>query len=283
MWTRVGLALAGLAGLWLFNHDRDDSDCLHTSCLGEQEFRDLNCGSYHDPAHTLEVAALVVRMARAWGYPLERVRFLKNAALLHDADERVDKESGQVCPGTPARVPVTLEWMEDHQSRLCRDLGWSDDQFLGALALIARTEFPFDHTPRFHGTRRDGQSAIEVHTNLIQRLPRSVQLQTLKDGLLLRFADQAAPYVDCFEIASRRVKELSEELECDPVKLWEGTPHFIDAMGTDLAADRKLAQELGFDPEDLPGRECFLDLLSPKSRRNMSRNRSRFEQRRIVS
>lgn len=280
-WIRISamIAAAGISGwLWSRSQRREISSC---GFLSASEFQDLNCGHYHDTNHALEVADLTERVALALGHETARAKFLHQVALLHDADQRIDPASGAVRPGTPARVQVTLDWMQNEQQRLQKQFGWSDLQFEQALALIARTDYPFDDKVRNLGTRYDGMSPIEVYRSHLQRLPKFWQSQVLADALLLRFCDQAAPYVGSFEHAVCSLKGLVQEFETNglPVEvgqIWANTPNFLEALGAEIKIDRQLADELGQSGAWLPTREELLKALPWVARINLDNNKRRF-------
>ena len=275
--------LSGFVSTWLWRKKRPQKDV--PPCVGYlslSEFRSLNCGLYHDCEHALEVAELTKELALALGSGEERAEFLRQVAFLHDADPRIDQETGEARPGTPARVQVTLDWMEQERARLLIQFGWYEEQFDEALALIARTDFPFDSEARTYGTRFDGLSPIEVYTRLLGRLSSDRQEKVLRDGLLLRFADQAAPYVGDFRRAAKSVHDLTQELNqngCEVCveKMLERTPEFLEAVGEDLSVDQKLKATLGLNGAHLHTREELLKALPWHKRYNFRWNQRRFK------
>ncbi len=275
--------LAGFVSTWIWRKRRTQGDSH--PCVGYlslSEFRSLNCGLYHDCEHALEVAELTKELALALGAGPDRAEFLRQVAFLHDADPRINAETGETCPGTPARVQVTLDWMESERPRLLKQFGWYEEQFDEALALIARTEFPFDDTPRECGTRYDGLSPIELYTQLLSRLPVRRQEEVLRDGLLLRFADQAAPYVGDFRRAAKSVHDLAEELTqqgCDVCvnQMLGQTWQFLADVGVDITIDQQLKARLGLNGAHLHTREELLRALPWNKRYNFRWNQRRFK------
>lgn len=275
--------LAGFVSTWMWRKKRPQKECL--SCVGYlslAEFRSLNCGLYHDCEHALEVAELTRELALALGSSRDRAEFLRQVAFLHDADPRIDQDTGETRPGTPARVQVTLDWMEQERDRLLQQFGWYDEQFDEALALIARTDFPFDSTPRNYGTRFDGLSPLELYTKLLKRLPVDRQAGVLRDGLLLRFADQAAPYVGDFRRAAKSVHDLAQELTqqgCSVCvkKMLDQTSEFLADVGVDTAIDQQLKAKLGLNRAHLHSREELMKALPWHKRYNFRWNQRRFK------
>lgn len=246
------------------------------------ELKRLNCGYYHDTCHALEVAELVRSLALAHGHEESRAEFLKQVALIHDADPRTCPSTGLPREGTPARVQVTLSWMEQEKQHLEARFGWTGHQFGEALALIARTDFPFDDKPRSHGTRFDGMSPVEVYREALGRLPDSVRRQCMVDALLLRFADQVAAYVGSFQRARESVQDLVDELNNTGLSLtfentFKQTPTFLRQVGTDLVHDEALKREFRFHDLALPSRNALTVLLGWKKRLSLSRNLLKFQ------
>lgn len=246
------------------------------------ELRQLNSGYYHDSVHALEVSSLLFTLARARGRDLARAEFLKQVALIHDADPRTCPTTGQAQEGTPARVQVTLSWMEQEQEKLQQRFGWTELQFREAQALIARTDFPFDNHPRKLGTRFDDLSPVEVYRQFLARLPEACRAGCMLDALLLRFSDQIAAYLGTFQRARKSVKDLVDELNNTGLSLnfqtvLEQTPHFLNQVGRDLAHDEELKSKFGLSQLELPRRSDLLALLGWKQRLKLTRNLLQFK------
>ena len=249
--------------------------------LSLSEFRNLNCGLYHDCQHAVDVAELTHELAIGLKKGSERAHFLRQVAFLHDADPRVCQETGLILRGTPARVQVTLEWMEQERDRLIRQFDWYDRQFDEAKALIARTDYPFDREGRQHGTRFDGLSPVELHRQLLTELPRTRQAQVLEEGLLLRFADQISAYVEDFGRAAQSIHNLYSEFQQrgDSVnfkQLWQRTPEYLESIGKDLEPDRDLRANLGLSEARLFNRSELIRALPWQKRYNFKWNQRRF-------
>ncbi|MBI3924221.1 MAG: hypothetical protein HY319_01650 [Armatimonadetes bacterium] len=247
-----------------------------------EEFLYLNPGKYHSVEHALRVAAVMVELSRAFGREPEEVRFLEQVALVHDADNRVDSSTGARDPLRPARVLVTLEWIWQSRQELERRLGWSEKRCHEAMALVARTDYPFDREPRYHGTCYDGLSPYELYRDRLLEFPPAERARVMENALLLVFADQTANYTGSFREAVGFQKGLMEELhsvgvEADPQSL--NTSRFLRSVGKDLKLDRRMAVELGVEPR-LPPRERIIRWLPRDLRRNLEMNEQRF--RRIL-
>lgn len=244
-----------------------------------EEFQALNSGHYHNAEHPVAVAEAVGGLAQGYGYSPERVRFLQQVALLHDADERIAPD-GEARPGTPARAQVTLEWMDRNQQALSDRMGWSGVDFQEAKALIARTDFPFDEKPRQYGTRYDGKSPVQVYTELLAELPAERRQAAMKDGIVLSFADQTGFYAGTFEQGAEAVRGLAEELR--PIlntgfaAMIQTTPGFLQSAGNSVELDWQIAGQVGVQSPELPGRQELLATYPPTMRANLNGNLSRF-------
>lgn len=275
-----GLALSGL---WVYRRQRHQSrrTCA-TGYFGVDEFEDLNSGLYHDTRHPVMVAELLDQMAQGWGIGETRRQFLVEVALIHDADPR-RLECGTVQRGTPARVPVTLAWMEDNLELLERKFGWTHQNVKEAMALIARTDFPFcPEVERSFGTRFDELDPVATYRLLLEELAPDRRAQVMVEALLLRFADQMAYYVGSFGEAAESLCRLASEFHNAgrPVGLgcmWNQTVDFLNTVGTDLEHDHQVASRVGLDGLALPDRGELLGCLSRRQRRNLHHNIGRFQ------
>jgi hypothetical protein len=243
------------------------------------EFQALNSGHYHNAEHPVAVASAVEGLARGYGYSEERVQFLQQVALLHDADERIGP-SGEAREGTPARAQVTLEWMDRNQEGLSLRMGWSPVDFKEARALIARTDFPFDEKPRAYGTRYDGKSPVQVYTELLDELPPERRAGAMKDGIMLSFADQTGFYAGSFEMGAAAVRGLAEELKpfmnTTFAAMIQTTPGFLQNAGNSVELDWQIAGQVGVQNPQLPARSELLQAYPAQMRQNLSGNLERF-------
>lgn len=207
------------------------------------EFSALNCGDYHDVYHALYVADVVMQLARRVGRSAERVVFLGQVALLHDADPRP--------VGTPANVRRTLGWMGRNQKALVARLQWDTKDFTEALALIARTDFPYQLAPQKSADRWDGLSPVELYDLLLSRVEREKLEQAMEDAQLLRFADQVASYVQDWDTALLCVDGLVREFATKGVQTDRetlDTAQFLRCITHDLYHDRRVAWSQGVSP-----------------------------------
>jgi hypothetical protein len=253
-----------------------------TGYFGFLEFRELNSGFYHDTVHALEVAELVREMALSFGRSPQRAEFLKQVALVHDADPRICQTTGSVKTGTPARVQVTIAWMESQREHLERRFGWEGFEFEEACALIARTDYPFDRVPRAYGTYFDGLSPVELFRQRMWKVPGELRGRCFTDALLLRFADQIAAYVGSFDRAQQSVRALCEELlntgaQVKAHEMLSATPRFLAEVGRDLEYDGGLSRELNNADIHLPERGELLAALGWRKRLRLFLNVLRFK------
>lgn len=256
---------------------------LASRYFSADEFQALNSGTYHNFDHPIVVADAAGGFAHGMGWSPERKQFIQQVALLHDADDRSQVGSDDVKTGTPARAQVTLEWMDQQKDQLCERFNWKPEQFTEAKALIARTDFPFDDKARQPmGTKYDGQSPMQVYKELLAELPKEKQAEVLKDGLALRFADQGGFYAGSFDMAVDAVQGLVSELQGVgvPTNLagsLKFTPGFLADVGKDNQLDKQLAQELGHQNLQLPGREEMLSAWDPAMAQRFRTNSEQFK------
>lgn len=237
------------------------------------EFLMLNSGDYHNAQHPINVANTVANLAENAGRSAERVDFLQQVALLHDADERIllDGEGNySYAEGAkPARVPVTLAFIDLNAEALSERFGWSGEQMREAKALIAGTEHPLNdevtakrtnHLPQF-----DGKSAETVLREQLAALPEERRGAVVEDLQLLRFADQSANYAQGVEASRQTVAGLANEIGAPAEALMKGTPAFLGGLGQDstffkdfpqattekLIADLELKGTSQYSPEQL--------------------------------
>ncbi len=251
---------------------------LASRYFSSTEFQALNSGTYHNFDHPLVVADAAGAFGQGLGWSPERKQFIQQVALLHDADDRSQVDSGEVKTGTPARAQVTLEWMEQQKDQLSGRFGWSPEQFVEAKALVARTDFPFDDKPKAAmGTRYDGQSSVQVYQELLQQLPKEKQTEVMRDGLALRFADQAGFYANSFDMAVESVQGLAQELNMGLAGSLKFTPTFLGGVGKDTQFDQQIAGELGLASAELPDRDRLLANWNPAMAQRFHTNSRQFE------
>lgn len=251
---------------------------LASRYFSSTEFQALNSGTYHNFEHPLVVADAAGAFGQGLGWSADRKQFIQQVALLHDADDRSQVDTGEVRTGTPARAQVTLEWMEQQKGQLSQRFGWSAEQFLEAKALVARTDFPFDDKPKAAmGTRYDGQSSVQVYQELLQQLPKERQAEVMRDGLALRFADQAGFYANSFDMAVESVKGLAQELNMGLAGSLKFTPTFLSGVGKDIEFDQQIAGQLGLPDAELLDRDRLLAQWNPAMARRFQTNARQFE------
>lgn len=245
-----------------------------TSNFAPAEFLMLNSGDYHGAQHPINVADTVTTLAKNSGRSEERAQFLGQVALIHDADERIlmDGQGNYSYKegAAPARVPVTLAWMDKNQGQLQERFEWGNQEFKEAKALIAGTEHPLNDTtgPKRHNNLPglDGKSAAAVLKEQLQGLPKDRQSEVLEEVQLLRFADQSAEYLNGVDAARTSVIGLASEIGAPQDALLKGTPGFLSGLGRDneafgdlpVATSQNLVKEMDlqakvYSPEELHG------------------------------
>ncbi len=250
---------------------------LVESTFGESRFARWNSGRYHDASHAMYVAEVMSAMATRRRREPERRLFLTQVALLHDADPRSDKTP------TPSSVRRTLDWLERRRVAFQESLSWTDEAYLTARALIARTDFPFSDTVRHDETSMSGSSPYEVYQQCLRALTPVSRDRTFEDAQMLRFADQCANYCRDFATASRSVDDLSDELAvtANPLTRWDlDTPRFLSELANDSHWDSQLKKELGLGGRVFGQAELMLFFLPPRMQANLERNKRLFQQER---
>lgn len=269
MFSSLGTVLL-LSGLWLHrSRAARMGEPAATGYFSQEEFEALNCGIYHDCDHALRVAELMREVAAGFRVGEERALFLGQVSLIHDADPSRPR-------GTPARVPSTLVWLDEHRDSLGRKFGWTDALLLEARALVARTEYPFC-------PERKSPDPVAAYRDCLVALAPDRRPQVMVEALMLRFVDQLSFYLGSFEEAAGSVCRLANEfhnagLPCGLGPLWAHTAEFLTRAGEDVEHDRELAESLQLSGLALPGRAELLASLSRRRRRNLERVIRRFEQ-----
>lgn len=230
-----------------------------TNAFAPAEFLMLNSGDYHGAQHPIKVGQTVKTLARNSGRTEQRAEFLNQVALVHDADERIMLNGNGNYSfkegAAPARVPVTLAWMDVNQGGLQERFGWNKGEFQEAKALIAGTEHPLNDTvgPKTKNNLPDydGKSAQNVLAEQLQAVPADRRTTITEEVQLLRFADQSAEYLQGEKSAKESVSGLSREIGVPEDALLAGTPSFVGGLGKDNEAfgdlPRKVLQTLTSD------------------------------------
>lgn len=245
---------------------------------------------YHSAEHSLLVRLLAFELAKADGLDNEQARFVSEVALFHDWDPEREV-------GTPARVPSTvrrlardfvgkrplLPGLPQGSSVLKERFGWSKAQVNMAIAMIYRTEFPFegDHpNPYYHRTSPAERYRRSLH--ILDPVARRFVLR--QAPLLSKYADQMSWYATQeFPVALRAVEGLVEELN-DPqrptVTTQElNTGSFLHAIGDErsLEVDLRIAREFGVQDFELPSHDEVLASLPDEYRRTFRANHAAFD------
>jgi hypothetical protein len=225
--------------------------------------------TYHDSRHSLRAARIAYDFALGRGLRSAEARFIWEVALLHDVDPERE-------PGTPARVPNTLERLREDFARersltgvkngsALRDrFGWSAREWRMAEAMIQRTEFPFSpaHSSPAYA---DEPPPVRYAAMLEGLTPEDRRFVLREAALLSEFADKCSWYATEDPPGAQRVAEgLVNEINAaagNPVMTREGlrTDCFLNSIGLreSFEVDLELAAEMEFDLE-LPSRsEAF--------------------------
>ena len=241
-----------------FNYE--EFDCLHPEVEG---------ATYHDSRHSLRAARMAYDFALGRGLRTAEARFVWEVALLHDVDPERE-------PGTPARVPETLERLrqdftrersltdEKNDSTLRERFGWSAREWRMAGAMIQRTEFPF--SPEHASPAYEDEPPPIRYEAMLEGLSPDDQRFVLREAALLaEFADKCSWYAtEDVRGAKRVVEGLVNEINAaagKPVMTREGlqTDRFLSSIGLreSYEVDLELAARMEFDLE-LPSRsEAF--------------------------
>jgi hypothetical protein len=257
------------------------ADVLRAAHPGRQD------ALYHNTRHSLAVPKFADEFAKARGLPDEERLFIRQVALLHDWDpHRV--------PGTPPGVPQTIDALRaDFEGKkplvpgaggsvLRNTFGWDEKKLKEALAMIQRTEFPFEaaHPNPAYG----GSSPVARYEAMLRDLPPESRAFVMREGALLsEYADKMSTYsARGFGGALSAVNGLIREINLaagarvtDARSL--DTVSFLRSIGDkqNFAQDRRLARALGVKLV-LPSRAQALSLL-PEHAGQLQSNLAGFE------
>ncbi|TBR22715.1 hypothetical protein EPO15_07480 [bacterium] len=177
-------------------------------------------------------------------------------------------------PGSPARVPATLEALrkdfagetsltgEKGRSLLRERFGWGERELALAEAMIQRTEFPFgDSHPNPYYKEASPLARYEAQ---LKALPEADRAFALREGALLsEYADKSSWYAtESFPGAMKVVEGLANEIntasggkaQMSAAKL--DTAGFLSVLGEpkSFELDRAVAAKVGLEAPVLPGR-----------------------------
>lgn len=255
-----------------------------TRLFAPAEFLALNNGDYHDAQHPIGVATTVGEMARNSGRGEERAQFLEKVGFIHDADDRVmldgDGSFHHKEGALPARVPVTLAFMELNRNELQNRLEMDDNQFNEAKVLVAASEHPLNdlvtkkqenHVAGYHG--RSPQAILK---ETLEAVPAERRAELLEEAQLLRYADQMSEYGNGVDSSREAILGLSREIDLDAQILLDGNSNFLNGVGKDnelmkdfpLATINGLSQEMGIQPK-IYGQEELYGMLSESHRQSI--------------
>lgn len=218
--------------------------------FGKIAFDSWNCGSYHDSHHAMYVAEVVAAMAA--DYPQQRCIFLTQVALLHDIEPRH--------LGTAPEVYRTLDWMTEHKQTLCGILEWSEPAFKAALAMVARTELPFNDMPRWVDSVYDGHSPYSLYQRLLLELEPDHRDEVFEDAQLLSFADQCANFCRDSQTASQSLLDLAREQQKAGAAVASPAVAVLESQGLSARWDFRMVRELGLRGRVLGFDELFRSL-----------------------
>lgn len=240
-----------------------------------KNFEILNSGIYHDTQHVLTVSKLASSMAKNAGFCRKLCRFLAQVALIHDADERKDPKSGERNPLQHPRLNNTLDWMTRNEDYLCRHFSWTRSNFLMAQAVVARTAFPYDNTPRDFGSEFKGLSPVEVSHALLRQLPAEDRANAVRMGIILHYADQIANYCGPWRRLQHTLNGLVEELKASGIELTVSDLDPVSVLrsaGSELSHDRGTALKFGLGKECLYDQAALLSFLPKNIRKRLDAN-----------
>ncbi|MCK5800235.1 MAG: hypothetical protein KAI47_23755, partial [Deltaproteobacteria bacterium] len=249
---------------------------------------------YHSAEHSALVRVLAFELAKAFGLDPKQRRFVSEVALLHDWDP---------CrtPGTPARVSETLKVLgldfvgkrpltstsatarEGGESILRERFSWKREDLQAAIAMLYRTEFPFDgaHPNPFY--RHAGPS--QRYTRCLQSLSRHARAFVLEQApILAHFADQASWYaMQPFSAALRAVEGLVNESNTAEGSrrstLDLNTTGFLYTISAERSfdVDYRLARAFGVEGFVLPLHDEVFGLLPPFYGQTFRANKAAFD------
>lgn len=224
---------------------------------------------YHDLNHSRDAAAMAYYFAKARGLPQDESEFLYRVGLLHDFDPGLDRGAN-----TGARVPSTLERIrldlskersldgQRGKSLLLDEWKWTRVQALQAMALIARSEFPFTQKHPNNFYTENNTSPIAQYEELLKELqdidPEATLFVLEEAPYLSEFTDKAtAALLGGFAYTLTSVNNLVSEINIKAEKrVFEFQPFTIgnyESFWKSLGqpgyddVDQEIAHRLGFD------------------------------------
>ncbi|MCK5580821.1 MAG: HD domain-containing protein [Candidatus Omnitrophica bacterium] len=152
---------------------------------------------YHDINHSINTALMAYLFAKARGLSEDQAVLLYHIGLLHDFDPfRAEN--------TPARVSATLKLLEKDfsgevsltgqkgHSFLKEMLGWTEQEFLIARAIITRSDYPFEDSQDKTG------KLVGPYSDYLEILERINKASTQTADFVLREAPLFSEYADKF-------------------------------------------------------------------------------------
>lgn len=264
-WARAFSAPAGVRELTGFA--QGDWGALHPEPAGSL--------IYHSARHSLNVCMVMKRLAAEY-FPGHE-DFLTRVAALHDVDP-------QRRPGTPSRVPATLEWLRMNRADLKKRFLWTDQNLDTAAVIIMRTEYPLDcflHPTSYKEAYKD-RSPRQVYRMMLTELPADQRALALRAGAILsEYADKASWYLEGPKTALEAVQGLVNEInamgghaELKSLK----THRFLSQIGQkdSFALDDELAGELELTGLSLPLIDEVLACLPVRQSVNFRENIDQF-------
>lgn len=225
---------------------------------------------YHGVVHSKMVSEGAGRTARRSGLSESVVRFVEQVGLVHDWDPGRGR-------GTPARVDATVRALHDDfagrrsitgqagRSVLRERFGWGETELAVAVAMIRRTQFPFDATAR----DRYREALLQIEGGAKRTLLAEVsgkkalrELALRQGATLSELVDKAGYYAGGgFGGSIKRVEALLGEMKAIGVEMTPlalRTSRFVSSLGqrASYEVDRQMARDLGLR-FDAPSRKLL--------------------------
>ena len=261
-----------------------------------QWFKDAHPSNlYHTFEHSLSVAEVAYRFAKAREVSEKSAVFLAKVALLHDFDPHRKAD-------TPARVPVTLSllskdfWrvkslkVEEYCSVLGEEFKWGKRELLMAKAIIQRTEFPFSRK-HLDAAYRD-TSPYDQYDQILRQLSVIDYLDVLfvlqEAPLFAEYADKSNTfltkgYADAVQAVERLYEEQNNHAAMGLSKgdfVTGNYEMFIKKLGASYVfnTDRRIAKDFGFIDIQYPNIKVALELMPAEWVENFTTNCEKFKE-----
>lgn len=238
-------------------------------------FGNLHSGIYHDEWQVQMISKLASSMATAAGFSRKSLRFLAQASLFCNADERYNSKTGERLPLSLPHAFNTLDWMLENKDWICNHHGWTKHNFNTACLLMARSIVDFNDKPCQVGKSFYGKSPLAVVSYFLSLLPSELRAEAMSFALILNFSNQIANFAGNWKRAISSIDGLVRELQHSqtlaPARALD-IDRLLREAGSNITYDRSLAIKYGVPKGAILDRDALFQLLPASLRRRLESN-----------